>query len=292
MGPGFEELPIDGIVGLGFRSLSQNTDTPFVDNLLEKGALQDPEFSFYLHRDVYRGGAVLWGQADSRLYHGSLTWLPVVHEAYWSLGLVALHLGNKKVFPIGNPWSPHLRQPQRAESKVIPQEADQKLGKKLNLMQSRTHNGWLDGEAWLVVDSGTTFFQFPSFITEELQKMLPNGVSCSKIDDLPSMTFTLRAMHSSLHEVIVPPTVYMIRGPGSGACYPAFAPMDMSFFQVSIFIIGEVFMRHFFTVFHRGVSKEGDISKVGFAPAADEISAERVLLELTTKGSRPQSNDR
>ncbi|CAK0839364.1 unnamed protein product [Prorocentrum cordatum] len=66
------EMSFDGIVGLGFPSLSNATATPLFDNLVAQGKLAAPEFAFYLHRRPDRGGAVLWGSTDSRLYEGSV----------------------------------------------------------------------------------------------------------------------------------------------------------------------------------------------------------------------------
>merc|ERR1719188_2403730 len=58
----------------------------------------------------------------------------------------------------------------------------------------------------------------------------------------------------------------MIRGGASGKCQPAFMALDVKKEYGPAMILGEVFMRHFFTVFSRGSGAVED-AKVGFAPA-------------------------
>ncbi|POY74107.1 hypothetical protein BMF94_2919 [Rhodotorula taiwanensis] len=81
MGASFEGSPVDGIVGLGFESLSNMGGTPFFQTLVEQGVVPNSVFSFALGEgdegELYLGGS------DSSKYTGELVSTPVVHEGYW-----------------------------------------------------------------------------------------------------------------------------------------------------------------------------------------------------------------
>ncbi|CAJ1424672.1 unnamed protein product [Effrenium voratum] len=58
---------------------------------------------------------------------------------------------------------------------------------------------------------------------------------------------------------------YMV-GDDSNSCLPAFMKLDIKKGYGPAMILGEVFMRHFFTVFSRGNGELSD-AKIGFAKA-------------------------
>merc|ERR550537_1999763 len=50
-GTTFRDLPLEGIVGLGFPSMSANKVTPFFDNVINQKVLSKNMFAFYLTDD-------------------------------------------------------------------------------------------------------------------------------------------------------------------------------------------------------------------------------------------------
>lgn len=80
----FDSQPFDGILGLGFNTLSNGINTP-VDNMIAQGLLDKPEFSVYLRRNGSSliGGEIIWGGTDPSIYHGSITYVPVSVPQYW-----------------------------------------------------------------------------------------------------------------------------------------------------------------------------------------------------------------
>eukprot|EP00747_Dinoflagellata_sp_TGD_P144986 gnl/TRDRNA2_/TRDRNA2_176547_c0_seq1.p1 gnl/TRDRNA2_/TRDRNA2_176547_c0~~gnl/TRDRNA2_/TRDRNA2_176547_c0_seq1.p1 ORF type:complete len:491 (+),score=64.75 gnl/TRDRNA2_/TRDRNA2_176547_c0_seq1:59-1531(+) len=226
IGEAFARIPFDGLVGLGFPALATNLSTPFFDTLMRQGALQRQEFAFYFHKDLKRGGALLWGGTDPRLYEEPMLWFPVAEEKYWALDFAGFSLGtyalNAHDAPQAAPSQETLR---------------------------------------LIVDSGTTFFGFPTEVFDAFADDV-GPAACTAIDRFPNMVFTLRTVEGTDHEVIVPPSEYMVRTGmmhnGEELCMPGVVELP-----APIIIVGEVFMRHYFTVFRRGGN--GERSSVGIA---------------------------
>ena len=70
-----------------------------------------------------------------------------------------------------------------------------------------------------------------------------------------------------MHDITVPPSVYMVSSYGDNWC-------DLSFMEIPVpdkygpaFIFGEVFMRHWYTVFNRAHGDAGQAT-VGFAESS------------------------
>jgi len=78
----------DGILGLGYDSLSKKqTPTPF-SRLIQDGKCAQPVFAFWLNRDAStsngnNGGELTLCGMDSNHYVGELTYVPVTRQAYW-----------------------------------------------------------------------------------------------------------------------------------------------------------------------------------------------------------------
>merc|ERR1712176_1609744 len=104
-GATFRTLPLEGILGLGFPSMSARNMTPFFDSIIAQKALKHNMFCFYLaSSDSSSGGAlldngkagatagaILWGGYDTSLFSGSLTWFPVTKAHYWAIDLVEFY---------------------------------------------------------------------------------------------------------------------------------------------------------------------------------------------------------
>lgn len=242
-------IPIDGIVGLGFPDLAAagDPDMSFMGNLVAREALPSPRFAFYLHRHHQLGGGVLWGGEDSRLYRGSLRWFPIVEKSYWALDLVGFQIGNETF----NFTTAH------------------------NL-----ESGPEDLPPWLVVDTGTTFFTAEGAIYRRIRALAPH-TACDQVHMLPSLTYFLRDHAGAVQRLTIAPEEYTVQG-SPGRCLPAFVSIgDIA--KRPIMIIGEVFMRHFFTVFHWGTGKRGHGARVGFAPARYDGQSKEFFSEQAAK---------
>ncbi|KAH8336065.1 hypothetical protein KR074_003783, partial [Drosophila pseudoananassae] len=96
-GSNFQSANFDGILGMAFPSLAANLVTPFFQNLINNGEVEQPVFSFYLRDNgstVSYGGELILGGSDPTLYRGELTYVPVSYPAYWQFYTDAIFLGN------------------------------------------------------------------------------------------------------------------------------------------------------------------------------------------------------
>lgn len=93
----FDSDPIDGLLGLGFNSITtvSGVKTP-VDNLIGQGLISSPVFSVWLGKSKNGGGGeFLFGGSNPHKYTGSLTTIPVDNSrGFWSITVDGLKFGS------------------------------------------------------------------------------------------------------------------------------------------------------------------------------------------------------
>lgn len=221
----FQSFPFEGILGLGFKSLSFGGIQPFFERVLEQRLLTNNEFAFFFNVDSDQPSALLWGGIDKDLYHGQIHMFPVVQPHYWALELIDFKVGNTSMKEVGMSGDPVKR---------------------------------------LIVDSGTTFFTAPESLHDQILQHIPEA-DCDQVTNYPPLTYVLKGADEQTYELTVSQETYMIGGYGDN-CRPAFMALDVNEQYGPAMILGEVFMRHFFTVFSRG-DGNAENARVGFAPA-------------------------
>ncbi|XP_032898813.1 LOW QUALITY PROTEIN: pepsin A-like [Amblyraja radiata] len=76
----------DGILGMGYQSLSAEGATTVLHNMISQQVISEPLFSVYLTRvDGESGSEIIFGGVDPSHYQGSINWVPVTHQAYWQI---------------------------------------------------------------------------------------------------------------------------------------------------------------------------------------------------------------
>lgn len=234
----FSSFPFEGILGLGFRSLSFGGIEPFFERVIDQKLLRSNEFAFFLNADASQPSAILWGGVDKSLYEGPIRMFPVAQAHYWALELVDFRIGNTSL--------------------GVTSEGKQKVKR-------------------LIVDSGTTYFTAPSSIYSKVVRRL-EPTACAHVEQqthrYAPLVFVLKSASGKTFDLEVTQETYML-GDGSqgdgeandvGRCRPAFMRLDVSPRYGPAMILGEVFMRSFFTVFSRGSGKVKE-AKIGFARA-------------------------
>ncbi|KAK2722006.1 lysosomal aspartic protease-like [Artemia franciscana] len=80
----FIAAKFDGILGMGFSTISVDGVKPVFNTMVDQGVV-DPVFSFYLDRnpndDV--GGELILGGSDPEKYKGDFVYVPVSKQGYW-----------------------------------------------------------------------------------------------------------------------------------------------------------------------------------------------------------------
>jgi len=86
----------DGVLGLGWGSISTGGVPTVMEALVASGQLEEPVFGFFLGNHAYgaeNGGELEIGGVDPKHYKGSFTYVPLSHESYWQVALDGVSLG-------------------------------------------------------------------------------------------------------------------------------------------------------------------------------------------------------
>jgi saccharopepsin len=87
----------DGILGLGFDTISVNKIPPPFYNMIDQGLLDEPVFAFYLG-DTNNGegdeSEAIFGGVNKDHYTGKITEIPLRRKAYWEVDLNAITFGD------------------------------------------------------------------------------------------------------------------------------------------------------------------------------------------------------
>lgn len=87
----------DGLLGLGFQSVSKYNATPFFINLISQGIVSNPVFGVRLANE---GSELFLGGTNGELYQGDFTYTPVTKEGYWQVILDGIMLDGREVVSV------------------------------------------------------------------------------------------------------------------------------------------------------------------------------------------------
>lgn len=199
----------DGILGLGYDTISVNHIPPPFYNMIDQGLLDEPVFSFYLGDTSKSTESVAtFGGVDKSFYEGKMVKLPLRRKAYWEVNLDAITFGKET--------------------------AD------------------MEGTG-AILDTGTSLIAMPTDYAELLNAQIGakkgfNGqytVECNKRDSLPDMTFTLSGYNFTISAFD-----YILEVQGS--CISSFQGIDLGGNIGPLFILGDAFLRRWYSVYDLG----------------------------------------
>ena len=207
----------DGILGLGYDTISVEGVVPPFYQMVNQGLLDKAVFSFYLGDSASNGGEVAFGGVNPDHYEGRITYAPVRRRGYWEVSLNKIAFGDEE----------------------------------LELKST--------GAA---IDTGTSLIAMPTDVAEILNKEIgaqrswsgQYTLNCDNVDKLPTLTFYFDGKPYAING-----SDYVLNL--QGTCVSAFMGMDMPAPIGPLWIIGDVFLRRFYTVY------DLERDAVGFAPA-------------------------
>lgn len=206
----------DGILGMGFTSISIDQAPTVFENMIKQNVIDQPIFSFYLGDNG--PGELTFGGYDPSKFEGELTYVKLLEPTYWKIAMDAVSAGDY-------------------------------------------HKEAGEEPITAIVDSGTSLITGPKVEIAKLAKgfgatanfMGEYTVDCNNLDNLPDVTFTIAGK-----DYHIPGSAAVLQAQGTcllafmGADFPPPGPQ---------WILGDVFMRQYYTVFNY-VDET-----VGFAPA-------------------------
>nr|XP_011745175.1 cathepsin E [Macaca nemestrina] len=222
-GQTFVDAEFDGILGLGYPSLAVGGVTPVFDNMMAQNLVDLPMFSVYMSSNP-EGGAgseLIFGGYDHSHFSGSLNWVPVTKQGYWQIALDNIQVGGTVMF--------------------------------------------CSEGCQAIVDTGTSLITGPSDKIKQLQNAIgaapvdgEYAVECANLNVMPDVTFTINGVPYTLS-----PTAYTLLDfvDGMQFCSSGFQGLDIHPPAGPLWILGDVFIRQFYSVFDRGNNR------VGLAPA-------------------------
>ncbi|KAL6437985.1 hypothetical protein ACFW04_004345 [Cataglyphis niger] len=94
----FVYAQFDGILGMGYDTISEDKVPPPFYNMVQQGLVEKPMFSFYLNRqDSSEVGELLLGGVDPDHYVGELNYVPVTRKGYWQFTMDSMSIGDTPV---------------------------------------------------------------------------------------------------------------------------------------------------------------------------------------------------
>jgi len=195
----------DGILGLGYDTISVNHITPPFYNMINQGLLESPVFSFRIGSSEEDGGEAVFGGIDETAYKGEIHYVPVRRKAYWEVELEKISFGEEEV--------------------------------------EFENTG-------AAIDTGTSLIVLPTDMAEMLNAQIGatkswNGqyqVDCAKVPSLPILAF-----HFGGKPYPLKGSDYVLEV--QGTCISAFTGMDINLPGGSLWVIGDAFLRRYFTVY-------------------------------------------
>ncbi|KAF3942118.1 Saccharopepsin [Dactylella cylindrospora] len=85
----------DGILGLGYDTISVDKMVPPFYQMVNQKLIDSPVFAFYLSSTEENDSEAIFGGVDPAHYTGPITWIPLRRKAYWEVDFSSLTFGDE-----------------------------------------------------------------------------------------------------------------------------------------------------------------------------------------------------
>ncbi|KAI8983612.1 endopeptidase [Pilobolus umbonatus] len=217
----FAFAKFDGILGLGYDTISVKHTIPPFYHMVNRDLIDEPVFSFWLNDagngEESTGGELIFGGTDPRHYKGELTWSDIRRKGYWEITLEDIKFGGEYI-------------------------SLDKVG--------------------AAIDTGSSLIVAPSTVADLINKELgaeknwagQYTLDCALVPDLPEFCFVFSGKDFCLQ-----PEDYILEV--QNQCISGFMGMDIPEPAGPLWIVGDVFLRKFYSVYDLGNNR------VGLAPS-------------------------
>jgi hypothetical protein len=210
--------PMDGILGLAFKSIAEDSVTPVVPNLFKQGLIAKELFGVYLGNNS--AGEITLGDVDQSRFTGDIQFVSLTAEEWFLFNLDSVSVAGQAL-PKG--WS---------------MAAIADTGTSLLVMPSSAFQAFIKDVTVATYNSAAGLYTVP----------------CDQTSNLPSLDFSIGGNKFSLegNDYIV----RLADGPGNTLCAVGIMSMNASPFGPQ-FILGDVFLRKYYTVFDMAQGRVG-----------------------------------
>ncbi|XP_035626739.1 cathepsin D-like [Oncorhynchus keta] len=216
----FAVARFDGVLGMGYPTISVDKITPVFDTAMAAKLLPQNIFSFYISREPFAavGGELMLGGTDPLYYTGDLHYVNVTRKAYWQIEMSSVEVGNQLTL-----CKAGCQAIVDTGTSLItgPAEEVRALQKAIGALPL------LMGEYW---------------------------IDCKKVSSLPVITFNLGGKMFNLTG-----DDYIIMGSqmGQKICLSGFMAMNIPPPAGPLWILGDVFIGRYYSVFDRDADRVG-----------------------------------
>lgn len=218
----FAVAKFDGILGMGFDTISvDHVVTPF-ENMINQKLVPEPVFSFYLNRDQTKqpGGEIIFGGIDENYFSGPITYTEVTSPGYWQFKMDGVSL----------------------------------------TVNGNSAQNVCEGGCQAIADTGTSLIAGPKKEVLKLNEAigaipLPGGeyvLPTCDTDKLPDLVFKIAGKDFPLR---AEQYVLKVAQGGKTICLSGLFGMDIP--NHPLWILGDVFIGPYYTVFDYGNKRVG-----------------------------------
>lgn len=298
-GIAFIAAKFDGILGLAFKSIAVDAVAPPFDNMVVQKAVDSAVFSFYLNRHEMEGELILGG-VDPAHFEGPISYVPLTNRTYWEFALDGVSVGATSLcgpasgcHAIADSGTSLLAGPSQDIKRI--NEAIGAVGileaeceQLVDTFEDQVIAEILKGLEPKAVCEALSLCPGPQCLicktmVREAKGMLvsnatrqdihaalyaacgripsPGGeaaVDCDKVDSLPAVKLVIAG---KTYTLLSQDYVLKVGGQGQQSCLSGFMGLDLPPAMGPFWILGDVFMGAYYTVF------DAAGARVGFAPS-------------------------